>query len=142
MVEDPVGPTALLLVDGASDEWRIDGRRSYSGWDDHEVVAWSLDLGDGSRLSGTDLLRAVVEHTYGEAGTYEVALTVVDDTGREATATHTIEVVGSPDGEPGTDAGPAAPDEEGTRELPETGGGLALLGIGALLVAGRLGTRR
>ncbi|MDX1621844.1 MAG: hypothetical protein R3320_12680, partial [Nitriliruptorales bacterium] len=30
-VEEPVGPTALLLADGADTSWSFDGRRSYSG---------------------------------------------------------------------------------------------------------------
>ena len=133
-VDDPVGPTALLVAEGDGDTWHLDGRRSYSGWDDHELVSWSLDSGDGSQASGADVLDATLSHTYGEPGTYEATLTVTDDTGRQATTTHTIEVAGAPSDDGGAEGGTSG--DGGT--LPDTGGGAAAIGLAALLVASRL----
>lgn len=132
-VAEPVGPTALLLADGDGGSWRLDGRRSYSGWDDHEVVGWQLDPGDGSSAAtGDDLTAAVLDHTY-EPGTYEVTLTVTDDTGGTASTSRTIEVAGEL-----TPAEPAPVDDDASEEpLPATGGGLALALAASLFAATR-----
>lgn len=165
--QDAVGPRPLLRVSGEGAERRLDARRSYSGWDHHEVVGWRLDPGDGSApRTGDDVHAALLDHTYPEPGTYEASLQVTDDTGRSATTTRTIEVAGADDPTGGDDAPPAGPDEDtrgeapapesdgGTDranhspspspepgpELPASGGGLALLGALGLAVA--LGRRR
>ncbi len=98
---EPVGPTADLEVSGAGADFTLDGRRSYSGWDGHDVTAWSIDPGDGSPpASGSDVAAARVDHRYAAAGTYVARLTVTDDTGRTGTATATVAV-----GDAGPDAG-------------------------------------
>ena len=130
-VEEPVGPTALLRVDGEGAERRLDGRRSWSGWDDHDVVGWRLDPGDGSDpVSGTDLAAAVVDHAY-LPGTWEATLSVTDDTGRTATASSTIEVAGDTSG--AKDVTRHAAEEE--PPLPATGGGMALAAAAVLIAA-------
>ena len=94
---------------------------------DGEIAGYAWDFGDGSTAEGVD-----VEHTYTAPGSYTVTLTVVDDAGNEATATHEVVV-------------PATPTVWDT-PLPNTGadvrslavaGGLVLLGGGAGLVATR-----
>jgi predicted esterase len=132
-VDEPMGPTALLLVDGDGAEWALDGRRSYSGWDDHGVASWALDLGDGTVLSGADILDAHRHHTYLENGTYEALLTVTDTAGGTATVAQSIEVSGAE-----TDAGT---DTEAPGDLPATGtslpaaAALALLALAAAAAA-------
>ena len=94
---------------------------------DGEITAYRWDLGDGRTAEGSD-----IEHTYAAPGTYAVSLTVVDDSGKQATATHEVVV-------------PATPTVWST-PLPNTGadvlglaaaGGLVLLGGGAGLLATR-----
>ncbi|MGB5738897.1 MAG: PKD domain-containing protein, partial [Woeseia sp.] len=94
---DPVAPRALLEVSDSGTTRQLDGRRSYSGWEGHELVAWSIDPGDGSpAVSGTDITSALVEHRY-VPGTYTVTLTVTDDTDQQDSASRTIEVDGADD---------------------------------------------
>lgn len=143
--EEPVGPTALLQADGADATRTFDGRRSYSGWDDHEVASWSLDPGDGTTpTTGTDVLTAVLEHTYDRPGTYEAVLTVTDDSegGRQATATVTVEVAGTATGP--TEGATSDTDDTGEQGggLAATGAGTAGLGLIALVVAALLVPRR
>ena len=148
--EEPVGPTPMLLADGQDARWTLDGRRSYSGWDDHEVASWELDPGDGTPpATGSDVLRAVLAHTYAGPGTYDAALTITDDTGRRATATRTIEVAGTGgQADPVTEDGTArdrtvARDDGGSAaDLATTGGGMAGLGFVALVAVVLLVPRR
>lgn len=139
---EPIGPTALLLADGGEDgAWKLDGRRSYSGWDDHAIVAWELDLGDGTRVQGTDPHAATVTHHYRAAGSYEVTLTVQDDTGRQASTVRTIEVGGAAAPGPPT-GGDTGETGDGTdRGLPATGGG-AVIALLAAAAGGALHGRR
>ena len=50
---------------------------------DGDITDYRWNLGDGTTLNGAG--RSIVEHTYEEAGTYSVSLTVVDDKGAEST---------------------------------------------------------
>jgi PKD repeat protein len=58
---------------------------------DGEIVSYAWDLGDGDTAA-----TPVVEHTYAEAGTYEVTLTVTDDDGATATFTDTVTATDPP----------------------------------------------
>jgi len=49
---------------------------------DGEITDYQWNLGDGTTLSGGG--RSIVQHTYLEAGTYSVSLTVVDDKGESS----------------------------------------------------------
>lgn len=141
--EEPVGPTALLQIDGDGATRTFDGRRSYSGWDDHELASWELDPGDGSApATGTDVLGSVLEHTYDQPGTYEATLTVTDDSagGRRATTTVTVEVAGADQGA-GAGADGAGDGDSGDG-LAATGGGTAGLGLVGLVVVALLLPRR
>lgn len=137
--DEPVGPNALLSVGGDGPTRTVDGRRSYSGWDDHRIAGWRIDPGDGSApVTGSAVHEAITTHTYDSAGTYDITLTVTDDTGRTAATTTTIEVAGAPSPTPspttGDEGAPATDDGPG---LPATGGSAAL--AGALLLAAGLG---
>ena len=58
----------------------------------HQIVAYSWIFGDGATASGTP-----VSHTFATAGTYNVTLTVTDDTGQTATSATAVNVgTGSP----------------------------------------------
>lgn len=92
---DSFPPQAILEVYGSGLNRTLDGRRSYTGWEGHQLVAWSIDAGDGSAAaSGTDISTAVIEHTYAP-GTYTVSLTVTDDSGGQDTVSKSIEITGS-----------------------------------------------
>lgn len=58
------------------------------------LVAYRWDFGDGASGEGV-----IVTHTYSQAGSYTVQLTVTDDRSRQATATQTISVVAPPSAE-------------------------------------------
>jgi PKD repeat protein len=75
-VADAGGPYSAIV--GAS--IAFDG--SGSSDPDGTIVSYDWTFGDGATASG-----ASPAHAYGAAGTYTVALTVTDDTGRRATAT-------------------------------------------------------
>jgi len=63
---------------------------------DGEIVRYAWDFGDGNTAEGR-----IVTHTYPEAGTYTVRLTVTDDDGMTDTAEQEVQVV------PGGGGGPA-----------------------------------
>lgn len=105
----PVGPTALVSVTSDGRDVTVDARRSYSGWDDHELVGWTIDVGDHVRaVEGDDLSEAIVEHRYRRPGTHRIRVSVVDDTGRQRTWTDTVEV-----GRPGPRPRPTPPRRPG-----------------------------
>lgn len=156
----PVGPTALLEVTSSGGTHEADGRRSWSGWDDHELVGWTIDFGDGSAPArGVEVAAARASHTYAAPGRYEIRLTVEDDTGRTAETVELVTVDGdgpSPAAETtpsGDDAAPAtaAPGAPGTPQgraavhrgqLPATGAGTAPIAAVVLLTAALTSRRR
>jgi PKD repeat protein len=74
-------PTASFTFTCSALTCDFDGTRSTDG--DGAIVAYQWDFGDHSVESGSS---ATVEHTYREAGTYDVRLTVVDDGQARATS--------------------------------------------------------
>lgn len=84
-----------------------------------EVVRYDWDLdGDGT----ADARGAVVEHAFGEPGDHEVTLRVVDDAGRAAVTTLTVNVgSGTPEPEAATD--------DGDTSVPGFGLGAAVAGV-------------
>ena len=56
---------------------------------DGYIATYKWESGDGGTLTGSD---AMAQHTYETAGTFVARLTVTDDAGATATATHTIRV--------------------------------------------------
>ena len=123
--DDALPTAAISVTNPRYATYALSGAGSHDA--DGEIVTHRWDLGDGSTAEGVD-----VEHTYAAPGRYTVTLTVVDDAGNEATATHEVVV-------------PATPTVWDT-PLPNTGadvlglavaGGLVLLGGGAGLVATR-----
>ena len=88
--EEPIGPTPLVDVTVTGPRSvRVDARGSWSGWEDHRVVSWTVDLGDGTVADGP-----VVDHTYDTAGARSVTVTVADDTGRTVTVEVPVELPG------------------------------------------------
>ncbi len=55
------------------------------------LVSWSWDFGDGGRASGV-----VVQHIYGNPGTFTVNLTVSDQRGQDASITQPIHILALP----------------------------------------------
>jgi len=72
-----VAPSASITATCSDLACALDGRGSTDA--DGSIAAYAWDLGDGSAASG-----AIVLHTYGRAGSYTVALTVIDDVGAVA----------------------------------------------------------
>ncbi len=72
-----VAPSASITATCSDLACALDGRGSTDA--DGSIAAYAWDLGDGSAASG-----AIVWHTYGRAGSYTVALTVIDDVGAVA----------------------------------------------------------
>ncbi len=71
---------------------RSAGARSATG---SGVRSWSLDLGDGTKRSGTGRPPASLTHTYG-VGTFTPTLRVTDTGGRTATDVRTVSVAAAP----------------------------------------------
>jgi len=59
--------------------------------DDEEIVSYSWNFGDGWKDEGK-----VVQHRFLWAGTYNIALTVVDNDGGTTTYVHAVHVMGGP----------------------------------------------
>ncbi|MGO1315664.1 MAG: PKD domain-containing protein [Cellulomonadaceae bacterium] len=78
-------PVALFTVGVAGLTVSVDG--SGSSDPDGSVVDYVWDFGDGQGGSGV-----FASHTYAEAGTYEVALTVTDDAGGSASVSQVVTV--------------------------------------------------
>ncbi len=86
---DNVPPTASFTVTPQSGEAPLDVTfdASASTDPDGDIVSYAWDFGDGQSGDGSGPL-----HTYAEPGTYTATLTVADDEGATAVATHTISV--------------------------------------------------
>ena len=80
------GPVAAFLVSCSARSCSFDGSDSSDA--DGTLVSYSWEFGDG-----TTARAELAQHTYAQAGTYIVALTVADDAGATATAAATILVI-------------------------------------------------
>jgi hypothetical protein len=85
-----------------------------------EPYTYSWDFGDGSEESNEE----TVEHTFEEAGMYDVALTITDAEGRTASDTIAITITGE---EPPGEEPPG--EEPPGEEPPSQGGGVDRFGI-------------
>lgn len=85
---DPVAQFAVVSNNDLTVE--LDGSGST---DDGAVVAYDWDFGDGSSANG-----AIVNHTYSQADTYNVQLTVTDDEGNTHQTAQLITVSGASSG--------------------------------------------
>ncbi len=103
---------------GVREEVLLDGSGSSDDVDSPDELRYAWDFGDGTNATGQ-----TARHAWAEAGTYEVVLTVTDSDGQTATASVTVEVA------------------VGATPLPATGGGLALLGLVAVGLAGGVASR-
>src|SRR5690606_14155664 len=76
-----------------TDELAVSVGGSGSSDPDGQVTSYVWDFGDGGSATGV-----TASHTYAEAGTYEVTLTVTDDAGATAEVTRevTVAVAGTP----------------------------------------------
>ncbi len=75
------------------------------------VMSYSWDFGDGTERRGK-----TVQHTYRQAGTYTISLTVVDSAGRDASTEETITVQAAL---PPTEEDATEPEEDSNEEDPE-----------------------
>ena len=80
-VANIVAPTTATVGDPLS----FNGSGSKDS--DGSIVSYVWNFGDGSTANG-----ATATHSYGQAGTYQVSLTVTDNGGLTATANHSVEV--------------------------------------------------
>ena len=87
-VEANTSPTAAF--ESSHDDLRADVDGSSSADSDGSVASYKWDWGDGSPVeSGTS---AQAHHTYANAGTFTVMLTVTDDDGASASVSHDVTV--------------------------------------------------
>jgi chitodextrinase len=78
-----VPPSASITATCRDLECALDGRGSTDA--DGSIATYAWDFGDGSTASG-----AIVWHTYGQAPSYTVTLTVIDDVGAAATTSKVV----------------------------------------------------
>lgn len=66
------------------------------------IVSYSWDFGDGSAVSTTEsgAPDPLASHTYAQAGTYTVTLTVANDAGKSASTSESLEVAALPKPQP------------------------------------------
>jgi heat shock protein HslJ len=104
---DAEPPTAVINAPGqavAGDEVSFDGGSSQPG-NGGNIVRYDWNFGDGTNGSGP-----VAEHTYNDAGSYNVTLIVTDEAGQSGSSTARIDV-----------SEPQEPTPEPTEEPPEEG---------------------
>jgi hypothetical protein len=96
-----------------------------------EPYTFSWNFGDGSEESNEE----TVEHTFEEAGMYDIALTITDAEGRTASDTIAITITGEeppgeePPGEEPPGEEPPGGEPPGGEEPPSQGGGVDRFGI-------------
>jgi hypothetical protein len=91
-----------------------------------EPYTFSWNFGDGSEESNEE----TVEHTFEEAGMYDIALTITDAEGRTASDTIAITITGEePPGEEPPGEEPPGEEPPGGEEPPSQGGGVDRFGI-------------
>ncbi len=78
-------PTAGISSSTSNLTASLDGSSSKDS--DGQIASYAWDFGDGTTGTG-----ATAQHTYGQAGTYTVTLTVTDDKGATGTATGSVTV--------------------------------------------------
>ncbi|MDR7382451.1 PKD domain-containing protein [Promicromonospora iranensis] len=83
-----VPPTARFGASATKSTASFDATASSD--DDGSVAGWAWDFGDGTTGSGVE-----ATHTYAEPGTYDVTLTVTDDSGATGSVTRSVVVPGN-----------------------------------------------
>jgi parallel beta-helix repeat protein len=98
-------PVARLAVTppAGMEPLRIEADASASSGGATPITGYRFDFGDGSPPVGPQP-EAVASHTYAEAGTYTVTVTVIDAAGLTGTATAQVVVRGNAVGNPGFEA--------------------------------------
>ncbi|RPF20693.1 LamG-like jellyroll fold domain-containing protein [Myceligenerans xiligouense] len=103
---------------------------------DGEIVSYAWDLGDGATADGP-----AAEHTYAEAGTYEVTVTVTDDDGAQDTYTQDVTATDPPPPDPALARDTFTRTVTGGWGAAETGGAWTLGGSASrFAVDGSAGT--
>jgi parallel beta-helix repeat protein len=95
-------PTAALSVTPASGTAPLDVTADASGSSDTDstpIASYKFDFGDGSAVVGPQSA-ATASHTYTDAGTYTVKVTVTDTADQASTATTQVTVTSAPDAPP------------------------------------------
>ncbi len=101
---DSIPPTASVGPDGTVDEGESVSFDGTGSTDNVGIVSHDWDFDDGDTAIG-----ATTTHTFDNAGTYEVELTVADALNNEATAIQTITVESSGGGGGDSSGGSSAP---------------------------------
>jgi heat shock protein HslJ len=95
----PTGPTAVIVSgDSAALGQPFTFNATQSIEDEHPIVGYEWDMGDGTYLFGLS-----IQHGYAEAGIYTVTLTVTDQGGNKGRTSKVIEI---------TEIGTATPEYE------------------------------
>ena len=84
---DPVNVVPVAVFESSAAGLSVSFDGSGSSDSDGSVASYAWDFGDGAEGSG-----ASVEHTFAEAGTYSVVLTVTDDDGATDSVSHDVTV--------------------------------------------------
>jgi PKD repeat protein len=114
-VSQNAAPQARLAFSCAALSCSFGGTASSDA--DGTIVAYSWDFGDGASTSGE-----TADHSYAQAGTYTVTLTVTDDDGSSATDSKLVTIEAPPPGSAPTPILPP-PSEEGPTPAPPGGQG-------------------
>src|SRR5690606_18159292 len=87
---EPPNAAPVAAFELETDELAVSVDGSGSSDPDGQVTSYVWDFGDGGSATGV-----TASHTYAEAGTYEVTLTVTDDAGATAEVTREVTVAGA-----------------------------------------------